>query len=187
MENIDTYFQILLNDINVYLQTLWETITFEFVFKFWLIYFFVIWIALLVWVVKDISIRTDSIFFQVISVFIILFLTPFWVFIYLIIRPRKTLYEKYYDEIEDNLDIFYELIEERKKELKIIKNDKKETNKGKKIGVILTENKDILEIKNDHKSQEENIIKEKISKKIETVRSSIKDNVITKLIKEENK
>lgn len=107
-----------MENINTYLQVIWEAITFEFVFKFWVVYFFIIWIALIVWVIKDISIRSDNIYFQVLVICIILFWTPFWIFIYLLIRPGKTLYEKYYDEIEENLDIFHEIIEERKNKLK---------------------------------------------------------------------
>ena len=136
-----------MENFNTYLLTFWETITFEFVFKFALVYFFVIWIALLVWIIKDISIRTDNIYFQVLSVFIILFLTPLGVFIYLLIRPSKTLYEKYYDEIEDNLDIFHEIIEERKKELDSKENKEIEP---KNNSVILEKEEELeLEIEND--------------------------------------
>jgi hypothetical protein len=62
--------------IDLYVENIWEIITFEFAFKFFIIYFFVIWIALVVWVIKDISIRTNNLFFQIISILIILFLTP---------------------------------------------------------------------------------------------------------------
>jgi hypothetical protein len=34
----------------------------------------------------------------------------------LLIRPRKTLYDKYFEEIEENLSIMNEIIEERKPE-----------------------------------------------------------------------
>ncbi len=102
--------------IDLYLQAMWEAITFEFALKLGVIYFFVIWIALIVWVIKDISIRTNNLFFQIISVLTILLLSPLGIFIYLLIRPRRTLYDKYYEEIEENLDIFNEIVEERKKE-----------------------------------------------------------------------
>jgi F0F1-type ATP synthase membrane subunit b/b' len=62
---------------------------------------------------KDISNRTNNILLQVLSVLIILFITPFWIFIYLLIRPSNTLFEKYYQEIEENLDIFHKIIEEK--------------------------------------------------------------------------
>lgn len=106
-----------MDSFDKYIDYIWNLITFEFAFKFFLVYFFVIWISLIVWVLKDISIRSNNLFVQIISVFIILFLTPLWIFIYLLIRPRTTLYEKYYQEIEDNLDIINEIIEERKREL----------------------------------------------------------------------
>lgn len=110
--------------IDLYLQAMWEAVTFEFALKLGIIYFFVIWIALIVWVIKDISIRTNNLFFQIIAVLTILLLSPFGIFIYLLIRPRRTLYDKYYEEIEENLDIFNEIVEERKKEAekKVLKN-----------------------------------------------------------------
>ena len=87
----------------------------------------IIWIAILLWVIKDIANRTDNVLLQVISILIILFLTPFGIFVYLLIRPTKTIFEKYYEEIEDNIDIFNEIIEERikQKELEKEKVDKK--------------------------------------------------------------
>ncbi len=118
-----------MQEIDKYMDVIWETVTFEFAFKFFVVYFFVIWISLLFWVMKDISIRTKNLFLQLFCVLIILFLTPLWVFIYLLIRPRKTLFEKYYQEIEYNLDIINEIVEERKKTLekkyweKTINND----------------------------------------------------------------
>lgn len=112
--------------LNKYIEVIWTTITFEFAFKFFVVYFFIIWIALLIWVIKDISIRTNNLFIQIISIFIILFLTPLWIFIYLLIRPRHTLYEKYYLEIEENLDIINEIVEERRKKIELEKsNDNK--------------------------------------------------------------
>ncbi|MDD2907837.1 MAG: hypothetical protein PHH98_04295 [Candidatus Gracilibacteria bacterium] len=106
-----------MDKIDLYLQAMWDAITFEFALKIAIIYFFIIWIALIVWVIKDISIRSNSLFFQSIAVLTILLLSPFGIFIYLLIRPRRTLYDKYYEEIEENLDIFNEIVEERKKEL----------------------------------------------------------------------
>ena len=104
-------------DIWEYAKSLWESITFEMFLKFMIVYFFIIWIAILVWVIKDINNRTSSIFLQIISILIILLLTPFWVFIYLLIRPGKTLFEKYYEEIEDNLDMISEFVEDKTKDL----------------------------------------------------------------------
>ena len=156
MENINTYLEFLLQDVNAYLQLFWQTVTFEFVLKFGIVYFFIIWIALLIWVIKDISIRTNNVFFQIFSVLIPLLLTPLWIFIYLIIRPWKTLYEKYYDEVEENLQIFNDLIEERKKELEITKRVEERLLEIKKSEIKSIEDTDdeILEIKNDQKEKE---------------------------------
>ncbi|MFC1797758.1 hypothetical protein ACFLY2_00825 [Patescibacteria group bacterium] len=56
---------------------LYENITFDVFLQFAILYFFIIWIAILLWVVKDISNRTDNVLLQVFSILIILFLTPF--------------------------------------------------------------------------------------------------------------
>lgn len=62
-------------------------------------YFFIIWAAFIIWVIKDITNRTTNIFIQTISIFLILLLTPiFGLPIYLLIRPRTTLFEQYYEE-----------------------------------------------------------------------------------------
>jgi hypothetical protein len=76
-----------------------ENITYEMFIKFVVIYFFIIWISLLVWVVKDISNRTDNILLQILSVATILIFTPIGIFIYFIIRPSKTFLERSYEEI----------------------------------------------------------------------------------------
>ncbi len=94
-------------------NSIYEGITFDVFIEFTILYFFIIWISILLWVMKDISNRTNNIILQIVSVLIILFFTPFWIFIYLLIRPSNTLFEKYYGEIEDNLDIFHEIIKER--------------------------------------------------------------------------
>lgn len=100
-------------DISNITSFFYETITFETFLKFIVLYFFIIWIAVLLWVIKDISNRTNNTLLQVISILIILFLTPLGILIYLIIRPGKTLFEKYYQEIEDNLNLFNKIIEDK--------------------------------------------------------------------------
>lgn len=100
-------------DLNKLYEKIYDVITFEIFIKFIIWYFFFIWIALLLWVMKDIWNRTNSIFLQILSIFIVLFLTPLWIFLYLIIRPTKTLFEKYYEEIENNLNTFNEIVEEK--------------------------------------------------------------------------
>lgn len=206
MENINTYLEFLLQDVNDYLQLFWQTVTFEFFIKFAIVYFFIIWIALLVWVIKDISIRTNNVFLQIFSVLIPLFLTPLWIFIYLIIRPWKTLYEKYYDEVEQNLQIFNDLIDDKKKELEINRRVEERLSELTNIDVI-EKNKlkkeentkkeiEILEIKNEEKEKqkklkEEKRIKEETDKKNKKIAEEKKklddDYAELKKIKEEIK
>jgi len=92
-----------------------ENITYEMFIKFVVIYFFIIWISLLVWVVKDISNRTDNILLQILSVATILIFTPIGIFIYFIIRPSKTFLERSYEEIWYNLDIIADFVEKHTK------------------------------------------------------------------------
>lgn len=76
-------------------------------------YFFIIWAAFIIWVIKDITNRTSNILVQTLSIFLILFFTPlFGLPIYLLIRPRTSLFEQYYEqgeteEIVDDLEEFY--------------------------------------------------------------------------------
>lgn len=107
--------EIINIDLSPYIQTLYDNINFENVLKFVIIYFFIIRISLIIWVIKDITNRTSSILFQMICILIITFWTPLSVFIYLLIRPGRTLYEKYQEEIEDNLDIMQDMIEDKHK------------------------------------------------------------------------
>ncbi len=128
-----------MEEINVYINTLWQSINFEFLIKFIIVYVFIIWISLFVWVWKDIRNRSSSIIFQVFC--LIVAVIPFLgIFLYLLIRPSKTLYEKYYDEIESNLDIINEIIEERKKQFE------------KKINNSLKEEKAQVKTKNSKKN-----------------------------------
>ncbi len=95
---------------------IYEKVTIENLIKFFIVYFFIVWITLLVWVYKDITNRTDNFFYQFISILIILIFTPiFWFLLYLIIRPGRTLIEKYYEEIESNLDELNKQIKEKLK------------------------------------------------------------------------
>ena len=102
-------------DFNSLLNYFWDFVTFEMFLKFLLLYFLIVWIAMIAWVLKDITNRTNSIILQIFSVLIIICLTPFGIFIYLLIRPSRTLFEKFYDYIEENLDIIVDFIDERKK------------------------------------------------------------------------
>lgn len=100
-------------EMHPYVQLIWELITIEFMAKFFVVYFFVVWIALIIWVARDISNRSNSRCMQSLCVLLMILFTPLWVFLYLIIRPRKTVFEKYYAEVEGNLDILNEIVQER--------------------------------------------------------------------------
>ncbi len=111
-----------MNTWNPLLDYLMEIVTLKNVIIFSILYFFVIWISLLVWVIRDITNRTDKIYLQIIWILIILIFTPFWIFLYLLIRPNKTLFEQYYLEVESNLECLSEDVVEKigKKNFNII-------------------------------------------------------------------
>ena len=65
------------------------------------LYVLIVWIAFVIWIVRDISNRTSSILLQTFSILVVVILTPiFGLPIYLLIRPRSTLFERYYQELE---------------------------------------------------------------------------------------
>lgn len=68
--------------------------------KIFIGYIFIVWVAIIIWVTKDIINRTNNIFLQVFSIMTVLVLTPLGIVIYLLIRPSKTLFEQYYEESE---------------------------------------------------------------------------------------
>lgn len=65
-------------------------------------YIALLWIAIILWVTKDITNRSDNMVFQIVCISFVIFLTPlFGLIIYLILRPSKTLTEKYYEEMQE--------------------------------------------------------------------------------------
>jgi len=98
---------------NPYIELLWNTITIEFMIKFAVVYFFIVWIALVVWVARDITNRSSSRIFQTLCILLMILFTPLGVFLYLLIRPGKSMYEKYTEEIEENLEILSEIVHDR--------------------------------------------------------------------------
>lgn len=65
-----------------------------------LLYFAIFWFALLIWVTRDIINRTNNVVFQAAVIILNTVLPLFGLVIYLLIRPSRTLMEKYYDELE---------------------------------------------------------------------------------------
>ncbi len=102
-----------------FLSNIFSVLTFETFLKMILIYFFIVWIAIIIWVTKDIINRTNNILLQIFSILTVLFGTPLWIVIYLLIRPSRTLFERYYEEAniwEEDLSDFH--FDEIKEELK---------------------------------------------------------------------
>jgi len=101
------------NEFHPYIALIWDLITLEFMIKFAVIYFFVVWIALVIWVSRDISVKTNSKIYQIFCVLIMILFTPLGIFLYLLVRPRKSIYEKYSQEIEGNLEILDEIVHDK--------------------------------------------------------------------------
>lgn len=79
----------------------------DILFRSVIIYFFVVWFCLVIWVVRDITNRTHSLLFQVLSILMVLLLTPLGIFIYLLLRPQKTLFEQVFESEFIRLDSEY--------------------------------------------------------------------------------
>lgn len=109
--------EILEYDLSPYIQYIYDGITFESSIRFMIVYFFIVWVSLIIWVIKDIVNRTESIILQTISILVILIGTPLGIFIYLLIRPSHTLFEKYNNEVEENLNIMQEMIDGKNQDL----------------------------------------------------------------------
>ncbi len=66
--------------------------------KFMVMYVMIIWLAVIIWVIKDITHRTTNLLIQVLSILLVVIFTPvFGLPVYLLIRPRTTLFEQYYE------------------------------------------------------------------------------------------
>jgi predicted RNA-binding Zn-ribbon protein involved in translation (DUF1610 family) len=67
------------------------------------VYLAALWLAIVIWVVRDAMHRSTSILFQIGAVLLNIFLPIFGLILYLIIRPEKTLLEKYHEDMEYRL------------------------------------------------------------------------------------
>ena len=79
---------------------LFESPLFDWIMRGGLIYLGVLWFAVALWVARDIVNRTNNVFTQVFFILMNIVLPVFGLILYLIIRPSKTLLEKYYEEME---------------------------------------------------------------------------------------
>lgn len=63
-------------------------------------YLIAVWAAFVIWVVRDITNRSESLIVQTFSILLVVAFTPvFGLPIYLLIRPRSTIFERYYEEV----------------------------------------------------------------------------------------
>lgn len=63
-------------------------------------YLLIVWLATVIWTVRDVTNRTGNILTQVFSILLIVLLTPILGLpLYLLIRPQTTLAEKYYEDV----------------------------------------------------------------------------------------
>jgi|CXWL01.1.fsa_nt_gi RNA polymerase subunit RPABC4/transcription elongation factor Spt4 len=90
MQPIDTIISLL------------DSPVFDWVLKGVLVYLAALWFAIVIWVGRDIIHRTNNVLFQVLVILLNIILPVFGLILYLIIRPGKTLLEKYYEELEYN-------------------------------------------------------------------------------------
>lgn len=113
--------KIMTFDYLGFLSNIFSLLTFESFLKLVIIYFFIVWIAIVIWVTKDIINRTNNILYQIFSIFTVLLWTPLGIVVYLLVRPSKTLFEKYYEEasIEEDWEIDDFIEKEEKVEEKI--------------------------------------------------------------------
>lgn len=72
----------------------------EVMLKWVIFYFAFFWIALIIWAARDAINRSNNVFFHVFSILLNIFLPVFWLMIYLLVRPPRTLLDKYYEDLE---------------------------------------------------------------------------------------
>ncbi|MBN2096767.1 hypothetical protein JW752_05260 [Candidatus Peregrinibacteria bacterium] len=95
-----------------------------------IIYFGLLWLAIIIWVTRDAINRSNSLLFQVIAILLNIFFPVLGILLYLIIRPSKTTLERYYEELEHRLIL--ESIGEGDEDMKIKSIKKLPKKKDKK-------------------------------------------------------
>ena len=66
-------------------------------------YLFVVLVAIVIWVARDVVSRSKSLAFQVFVILLVIILNLPGLLIYLIIRPQKTLVERYHETLEQRV------------------------------------------------------------------------------------
>lgn len=70
-----------------------------------LVYTFAVWAGFVIWVIRDVTNRSGSVIFQIFSVILVIVLTPvFGLPLYLLLRPSTTLFERYYEQENANIN-----------------------------------------------------------------------------------
>ena len=67
------------------------------------IYVGLLWLSIIIWVTRDAISRTNSLLFQVFAILLNIAFPLLGILLYLIIRPGKTVLERYYEELEHRL------------------------------------------------------------------------------------
>ena len=65
-----------------------------------LVYVAALWISLIIWITRDAINRSNNLLFQIFVIILNIILPVFGLVIYLIIRPTRTLLERYYEDLE---------------------------------------------------------------------------------------
>lgn len=67
------------------------------------VYVGLLWLSIIVWVTRDAISRSNSLIFQVFAILLNIGFPVLGTLLYLIIRPGKTVMERYYEELEHRL------------------------------------------------------------------------------------
>lgn len=89
-------------DINTIIEFI-STPSFKTVQLAVVIYFGLMWLAVIVWVTRDAIHRSNSLIFQVVAILLNIIFPILGILLYLIIRPNKTTLDRYYEELEHRL------------------------------------------------------------------------------------
>jgi hypothetical protein len=68
-----------------------------------LVYLGLLWLSIIIWVTRDSINRSNSLLFQTFSILLNILIPILGVPLYLIIRPGKTLLERYYEDMEHRI------------------------------------------------------------------------------------
>jgi hypothetical protein len=67
------------------------------------VYLGLLWLSVIVWVTRDAINRSESVLFQALAILLNIVFPVLGILLYLIIRPSKTILERYYEDLEHKL------------------------------------------------------------------------------------